>query len=69
MTVEDCHNYLIHGGVILKNCDACRYFSVTRVMGAQRMETMEPEDFDDGVDYDEGMTGGACDDSYLSYGG
>lgn len=51
-------------------CDACRYFAVTRVMGAQRMETREVEELgDDGEDYDEGMTGGVCDESYLNYGG
>ena len=51
-------------------CDACRYFAVTRVMGAQKMETQEPEELgDSGTDYDEEMTGGECDASYLNYGG
>ena len=51
-------------------CDACRYFAVTRVLGAQKMETQEPEELgDSGTDYDEEMTGGECDTSYLSYGG
>ena len=35
MTVEEFHNYLIHGGIILKNCDAARYFAVTRTLGAE----------------------------------
>ena len=35
MTVEDCHNYLIRGGIVLKNCDALRYYAITRTLGAQ----------------------------------
>ena len=38
MTVEEFHNYLIHGGIILKNCDAARYFAVTRTLGAERVD-------------------------------
>ena len=28
MTVEDVHNYMIKGNVIVKNCDSMRYFAV-----------------------------------------
>lgn len=28
MTVDDVHNYMIEGNVIVKNCDALRYFCV-----------------------------------------
>lgn len=51
-------------------CDAARYFAVTRVMGVQKMVAQEPEVLgDDETDYDEAMTGGECDASYLNYGG
>ena len=70
MTVEEYHNYLIHGGVILKNCDAARYFAVTRTLGAERVEVPEEPEFeDDAVDYDEEMTGGDMTDDYMAYGG
>lgn len=69
MTVEEFHNYLIHGGVILKNCDAARYFAVTRTLGAEMPEQPIERDEDAAVDYDEAMTGGDMDDSYLAYGG
>ena len=70
MTVEEYHNYLIHGGVILKNCDAARYFAVTRTLGAERVDVPEEPEFeDDAVDYDEEMTGGDMTDDYMAYGG
>ena len=70
MTVEEFHNYLIHGGIILKNCDAIRYYAVTRTLGAEMPMVAEPDDFDDGaVDYDDDMTGGEMTDSYMAYGG
>lgn len=71
MTVEEYHNYLIHGGIVLKNCDAMRYFCVTRTLGAEPptpQQTAEPED-DETVDYDEEMTGGEMTEDYLTYGG
>lgn len=50
--------------------DAARYFAVTRVIGAQRTEETEPAEFEGGVeDYNEAMTGGECDETYLTYGG
>lgn len=70
MTVEEYHNYLIHGGVILKNCDAARYFAVTRTLWAEAPEIQpEPELGSAGsVDYDEEMTGGEMSMDYLQYG-
>lgn len=69
MTVDEFHNYVIYGGVILKNCDAMRYFAITRTLGAEREEPVYDDD-DDGIhDYDDEMTGGEMDSSYLSYGG
>lgn len=49
-------------------CDAARYFCVTRVLGAQKIEEKIVDDFDDGEDYDEVMTGGEMTADYLSYG-
>lgn len=70
MTVEEFHNYLIHGGIILKNCDATRYFCVTRTLGAEMVQTaLDDEDDNDLVDYDEAMTGGDVSDDYLTFGG
>lgn len=69
MTVEEFHNYLIHGGIILKNCDAARYFCVTRTLGAEMAPPEVDEDDNDLVDYDEEMTGGDMTDDYMTYGG
>ena len=70
MTVEEFHNYLIHGGIILKNCDAARYYAVTRTLGAEMPVVVEADDFDDGaVDYDDEMTGGEMTEDYMAYGG
>lgn len=71
MTVEEFHNYIIHGGIALKNCDALRYFCVTRTLGAEKAEPNRYSDFDSdqNVSYDEEMTGGEMDRSYLNYGG
>lgn len=49
-------------------CDAARYFCVTRVLGAQKIEEKIVDDFDEGEDYDEAMTGGEMTADYLSYG-
>ena len=69
MTVEEFHNYLIHGGIILKNCDALRYFCVTRTLGAEYIAPASFDDDEDAVmDYDEAMTGGVMTDQYLMYG-
>ena len=49
-------------------CDAARYFCVTRVLGAQKTAEKIVDDFDEGEDYDEAMTGGEMTADYLSYG-
>lgn len=49
-------------------CDAARYFCVTRVLGAQKIEEKIVDDFDEGEDYDDVMTGGEMTADYLSYG-
>lgn len=69
MTVEEFHNYIIHGGIVLKNCDALRYFCVTRTLGAERVFAKDDYDDEPVMDYDDQMTGGDVDRSYLTYGG
>lgn len=72
MTVEEYHNYLIHGGIVLKNCDALRYFCVTRTLAAEKSELPATDDFpevEEKTDYDDEMTGGEMTDDYLRYGG
>lgn len=64
---NDCStepHYLTH------NCDALRYFAVTRLLAADRPQVQEPPDLEDQhlTDYDEAMTGGEADDGYLNYG-
>lgn len=70
MTVDEFHNYIIKGGVVLKNCDAMRYFCITRTLGAQKAEA-QPYEFEqfNRVDYNNEMTGGEMSESYLTYGG
>ena len=70
MTVDVFHNYIIDGNVVLKNCDAARYFCITRTLGAERFVEQEDELLAErSTDYDEEMTGGDMDESYLTYGG
>lgn len=56
---------------ITHNCDALRYFCVTRTLGAERPEEPVVEDFDESnvTDYDDEMTGGEMTEDYLTYGG
>lgn len=54
---------------ITHDTDALRYFCVTRTLGAEREEVQEQDDFDTGTDYDEEMTGGEIEGSYIEYGG
>ena len=50
--------------------DALRYFCITRTLGAERFIEQEDELLAErGTDYDEEMTGGDMDASYLTYGG
>ena len=69
MTVDKHHNYLIAGGLILKNCDALRYFCQLRTLKPEQATDEEEYDEYDGMeDYEDYMTGGSLDVSYLSYG-
>lgn len=50
-------------------CDALRYFCVTRTLGAERVFVKDDYDDEPVMDYDDQMTGGDVDRSYLTYGG
>ena len=38
MTVDVFHNFMVQGNVIVKSCDACRYFCISRVLKAAEEE-------------------------------
>lgn len=51
-------------------CDAARYFAVTRTLQPEIVKpVVVDDDFEEAEDYDEFMTGGEMDSSYLYYGG
>lgn len=66
MTVDKHHNYLIAGGLILKNCDALRYYCQLRTLKPEKKEEPEIEEADL-EQYDDYMTGGEMDRSYLDF--
>lgn len=70
ITVDEFHNYMIHSGIIVKNCDALRYYAVTRLMAASMPAGDEPPELGQErlTDYDAEMTGGDMDEGYLNYG-
>lgn len=49
--------------------DSIRYYAVTRTLGAELPEQPVEQEPDAAVDYDEAMTGGDVDESYLAFGG
>lgn len=51
-------------------CDAARYFAITRTLQPEMAKPLVvDDDFEQAEDYDDAMTGGEMDDSYLFYGG
>lgn len=68
MTVDKHHNYLIAGGLILKNCDALRYFCQLRTMKPENTVTRDDE-IEELEDYDDYMTGGEITQSYMGFAG
>ena len=38
MEVADNHNYAVNGGVVLLNCDSCRYFVRTKHIAPTELE-------------------------------
>lgn len=68
MTVDKHHNYMIAGGLILKNCDALRYFCQLRTLKPEK-EVLPVYDEDELESYDDYMTGGEIDRSYMEFAG
>lgn len=71
MTVKEHHNFMVAGNVILHNCDALRYYCVSRQMPAVVEREREDSIFDGDdsavEDYDSYLAGGEATQSYLSY--
>ena len=67
MTVDVFHNFMVQGNVIVKNCDACRYFCISRTMAAKSGEDKpEPDEFETAKeDYESYMTGGKITNAYI----
>lgn len=66
MTVDKYHNYLIAGGLILKNCDALRYYAQLRTLKPE-VQVVQDEEEDRAESYSEYMTGGEVSESYLNF--
>jgi len=47
--------------------DGLRYFAVSRKLATELIEEAEPEDEDDGEDYEAAMTGGEISEGYMAY--
>lgn len=69
MTVEKHHNYLISGGIILKNCDALRYYCQSRFLAPEIQSQYQYDDDDEEtvMDYQTAMCGGSASASYITY--
>lgn len=68
MTVSKYHNYLVHGGVILKNCDALRYLCISRTLPTEVIESVAVDEDAGAVeDYEDYMTGGEPSSGYIGY--
>lgn len=68
MTVKEHHNFMVAGNVILHNCDAVRYYCVSRVLPAEAILAKEEywdDDEDGDEDYDQFMRGGEITAGYL----
>lgn len=66
MTVDKYHNYMIAGGLILKNCDALRYYAQLRTLRPEaHVERDEEETHVES--YSDYMTGGEANASYLDF--
>ena len=65
MTVDEHHNYLIAGGLILKNCDALRYYAQLRTLPAQQIDEDEEEEWNNDTSYESYMCGGEAGCGYI----
>ena len=66
MTVDVFHNFMIQGNAIVKNCDACRYFCISRVLKSAEEETaIERDELEQEEEYESYMTGGEISSAYI----
>lgn len=69
MEVVEHHNFITAMGTVLHNCDALRYFCISRTMPAvQETEKDRLLDEDDGEneEYDSYITGGEPSENYIN---
>lgn len=66
MTVDKYHNYMIAGGLILKNCDALRYYAQLRTLKPE-VQAVQDEEEDRAESYSDYMTGGEASAGYLNF--
>lgn len=66
MTVDIHHNYMISGGLILKNCDALRYFAQLRTLPAEKVDEDADEEWSGDTSYEDYMCGGEAGYGYLA---
>ena len=66
MTVDKHHNYLIAVGLILKNCDALRYFAQLRTLPPEAADIDEDFEEPQGSSYEDYMCGGDPGYGYLA---
>ena len=66
MTVDKHHNYLIAGGLILKNCDAIRYFAQLRTLPPEMMQEEDEWDEPNKSSYEDYMCGGEPGAGYMA---
>lgn len=61
MTVKEHHNFMVAGNIILHNCDAVRYYCVSRVLPAEAIQAKdtdwEDEEDEENESYDDYMRG------------
>ena len=65
MTVDVFHNFMVQRNVIVKNCDACRYFCISRVLKTVEEEAVQLQDELDEEEYETYMTGGEINNAYI----
>lgn len=71
MTVKEHHNFMVEGNIILHNCDAIRYYCISRVLAKEDMESTAADNGEDeeesSEDYSSYMCGGYAGTTYIGY--
>ena len=69
LEVDKHHNFITAMGTVLHNCDALRYFCISRTMPAVQeaeKDRLLDEDNGDGEEYESYITGGEPSKSYIN---